>query len=506
MKNNYWRSSLTFLALLMVPLAVFAEGPQHGGSINVSLYHEVVTCDPHVSASYVDKQILQNIYNTLIGYDNDLNIIPELAESWDTPDPVTYIFHLRKGVKFHDGTDLDAEAVKWNIDRVLDPKTKSRGRGEINAIKSVEVVDSHTVKMNLSYPFSPLLAGLTDRAGFIISPTAFEKMGADKFASNPVGSGPFEFMEWKRDDHLTLKRFEGYWEKGLPYLDRIVFKPIPDQAVKLTNLKSGALDIIDDVMPRDVESVKKDKKLVLLEVPSYGVNALRLNCTKPPFNNKALRQAVAYAIDRESIWKHIFYASGVVGHGPIAPVSWAYSKEAFRYTYDPKKAKEKLIEGGKPNGFKFTMITKISALDVQVAQAMQAQLKAVGIDVNIVQAEGARHFKVMLKKTYEGNYGLWSGYPEPDTNLYRQHHPKGTAKWTGYADARVAELLDKSRASLDVKKRKEYYAKALDILIKDAPQVWVYYFPRRNGLNAKVKNYMVSPDGKMRLKEVWLSK
>ncbi|MBW2122011.1 MAG: ABC transporter substrate-binding protein, partial [Deltaproteobacteria bacterium] len=188
--------SVLFLALMVVPLSTSGANPRYGGTLRASVYHEIVTGDPHRSSSYVDRQLLQNLYNTLVTYDKDLNIVPELAVSWKTPDPKTYIFKLRKGIKFHDGTEFNAEAVKFNLERVLDPKTKSRARGEISAIKSVEVLDAYTVKLNLAYPFSPLLAGLTDRAGFMISPTAFKKMGPDEFGRHPVGTGPFEFAEW----------------------------------------------------------------------------------------------------------------------------------------------------------------------------------------------------------------------------------------------------------------------------------------------------------------------
>jgi len=163
-----------------------------------------------------------------------------------------------------------------------------------------------------------------------------------------------------------------------------------------------------------------------------------------------------------------------------------------------------LKEGGKPDGFKFKVITKISPIDVQVAQAMQAQLKEVGIEMEIEQAEGARHLKVMLDHDYEANYGLWSGYPAPDTNLYRQFHPKGSAQWTGYNHPLVTELLDKARATLNQAEAQKYYAEALDIIIREAPQVWVYYYPRRTALNAKIQDFVPYPDGKLRLKNIWL--
>ena len=492
--------------LLALPWTVFCQTAKPGGTVRASVYHEVVTGDPHLSSSFVDRQLLQNVYNTLVTYDSKDNIVSELAESWSNPDNTTYIFKLRKGVKFHDGTDFNAEAVKFNLERVLDPNTKSPAKGEISAIKSVEVVDPNTVKIMLSYPFAPFLDGLSDRAGYMISPTAFKKRGKDEFGLNPVGTGPFMFEEWMRDDHLTLKKFAGYWEKGLPYADRLIYKAIPDQVVKLTNLKSGALDVIDDVLPKDVAGLKASKELVFSEIPSYGFNGLRLNCTKPPFNNKALRKAVSYAVDYEAIWKNIFYGTGVQGHGPIAPVSWAYDAKSFRYTYSPEKAKAKLKEGGKPEGFKFKIYTKISAIDVQVCQAIQAQLNAVGIQTEIVQLEGALHLKTMLDKDYEANYGLWSGYAEPDTNLYRQFHPKGSAQWTGYTHPKVTEFIDQARVSLNQGDRKKLYSQALNIIIEDAPQIFLYYYPRYAVASPKVKDFVLPPDGKLRFKSVWLQK
>jgi peptide/nickel transport system substrate-binding protein len=446
------------------------------------------------------------MYNCLVTFDKDLNIVPELAESWETPDPKTYIFKLRKGVKFHDGTDFDAEVVKFNLERVLDPKTKSRGRVEIIAVESIDVLDPYTVKLNLAFPFGPLLAGLTDRAGYMISPTALKKMGPDAFSQHGVGTGPFQFVEWVKGDHMTLKKFDGYWEKGLPYLDRVILKPIPDHNVKLVNLKSGTLHMIDDVLPKDIARIKADKSLVYQEVPSYGFVSLRFNCTRPPFNNMALRQAVVYGVDREAIWKHIYYGTGVMGHGPIAPVSWAYDPNNHKFPYDIEKAKEKLKEGGKPNGFKFSIHAKQEPIDVQVAQAMQAQLKLINVETEIIQLDGIRHFRVMLDKTYDAVYGFWSGYPEPNTQLHRQFHSQGASRWTGYTNYEVDKWLEKGMKATDQAERKTYYSKALDIIIREAPMNFTYYFSRRHVHSNNVHGYVISPDAKPRLTAVWLEK
>src|SRR3954469_6572071 len=210
--------------------------PTKGGTLRIGLSSEAVTMDPHLSGSKIDRQIYHNIYEPLVMLDTKLQIQPSLAESWSYPDPKTLVFKLRQGVKFHDGTDFDADAVKFNVDRMQNPDTKSVRTGEIANIQNAEVVDPYTVKLNLKKPDSTLLATLTDRAGMIISPDAVKKFGAD-IQRNPVGTGPFQFVEWVKDDHLATKRFDAYWDKNNgPYLDGLRYRPIPDDTVALQSL------------------------------------------------------------------------------------------------------------------------------------------------------------------------------------------------------------------------------------------------------------------------------
>src|SRR4051794_7068237 len=208
--------------------AASGDAPKKGGMLRIGLSTEAVTMDPHLSGSKIDRQIYHNIYEPLVMLDNKLQIKPSLAESWTQPDPKTLIFKLRQGVKFHDGTDFDAEAVKFNFDRMQDPATKSVRTGEIANVQNAEVVDKNTVKLNLKKPDAALLATLTDRAGMIISPAAVKKFGPD-IQRNPVGTGPFQFVEWLKDDHLSAKKFDAYWDKNAgPYLDGLRYRPIPD--------------------------------------------------------------------------------------------------------------------------------------------------------------------------------------------------------------------------------------------------------------------------------------
>src|SRR5215470_16215032 len=236
------------------PRAAVAQAPKKGGTLRVGFYIEAATMDPHLSGSKVDRQVYHNIYEPLVTLDVKLGIKPGLAESWTQPDPKTLVFKLRRGVKFHDGTDFNAEVAQFNFDR-MKTEPKSVRKGETASIDTVDVVDAHTIKLNLKKADASLLATLTDRAGMMISPKVVQERGVELGRNaKGAGTGPFEFVEWIKDDHLLIKRNEQYWNKqGGPYLDRVRYRPIPDDTVKLQSLQSGEIDVIDYVRPRDVQ-------------------------------------------------------------------------------------------------------------------------------------------------------------------------------------------------------------------------------------------------------------
>ena len=294
--------------------------PKKGGTLRVGFYLEASTMDPHLSGSKVDRQIYHNIYEPLLTLDVKLGIKPGLAESWQQVEPKILVLKLRKGVKFQDGTDFNAEVVRFNFNR-MKTEPKSVRKGEVASIESVDVVDPYTVKLNLRRPDAALLATLTDRAGMMVSPKVVQERGAElERNAKGAGTGPFEFVEWVKDDHLLIKRNESYWNKqGGPYLDRVRYRPIPDDTVKLQSLQAGEIDVIDYVQPRDVAAVRADKNLVELDVPSLAAFSYQLNQTRPPFNVKSLRQAVAYAIDLDQIVKAVWLNVGVPANGPCRP-------------------------------------------------------------------------------------------------------------------------------------------------------------------------------------------
>ncbi len=487
------------------PVATSSAAPKAGGIMRIGIEDDLVNLDPHLSTTRVDRQVFYNVFESLVGIDDKLNIRPLLAESWETPDELTFVFHLRKGVKFHDATDFNAAAAKSNFDRILDPKFPNPRQSEIGNVKSAEVVDEYTLKLNLSEPFAPLLANLVDRAGMMLSPSAVQKFGKD-FSRNPVGTGPFRLVQWKKDDHLTVERFGDYWEKGRPYLDKLIIRGITDSSVRLADLKTGNLEISFGVPPKDVAALRGRRDLVLLEGPGLSYDQIEFNVKVEPFSNKALRQAVAWSLDREAIVRGLFFNVGRAAYGPLTPVMLGFDANFKPYKLDLAKAREKLAEGGKPDGFKFTL--KISAggpLVQQVAQVMKDQMSEAGIEAEIEQLEWGKLVAQRQAHQFQASLIGWSGRVDPDGNIYQFFRTGSQFNFSGYSDAEVDKLLDQARATADLERRRQLYRKVEAKLADDAPYVWYYQGPTLQALSPRVQGFQLYADQMIRLRNVWLT-
>jgi peptide/nickel transport system substrate-binding protein len=505
-------SRRTFLQLsaaagLAPRIAWAADPPKKGGTLRVGFYIEAVTMDPHLSGSKVDRQVYHNIYEPLLTLDTKLNIKPGLAESWTQPDAKTLVFKLRRGVKFHDGTPCDAEAAKFNFNR-MKTEPKSLRKGEVANIDSVDVVDATTIKINLKKPDASLLATLTDRAGMFVSPKVVQERGAGlERDAKGAGTGPFEFVEWVKDSHLVIKRNDAYWNKqGGPYLERVRYRPIPDDVVKLQSLQAGEIDVMDYVQPRDVAPMKADRKLVVVDVPSLADFGYQLNHGRPPFNNKALRQALAYALDLEQIVKGVWLGVGYPANGPISPASWAYDKGIPAIKRDLAKAKAKLLEGGHPAGFEFTLTTNNIPISVQEAEVIQAQAAEAGIKVKIQLVDASTLIASGNAKSFDMISFQWSGRPDPDGNTYQffKTTPGTSFNWSGISNERIDVILDKSREAPNQNERKKLYSELTRLLQDELPMLFIVHPIEPKAFSPRVMNYDPIPDGMMRFKDVWL--
>jgi peptide/nickel transport system substrate-binding protein len=497
----------TAAAVGVRPEPAAAQTPKKGGTLRVGFYVEAATMDPHLSGSKVDRQVYHNVYEPLVTLDAKLGIKPGLAESWSQPDAKTLLFKLRRGVKFHDGTEFNAEAAKFNFER-MKTEPKSVRKGEVANVDSVEVVDAHTLRLNLKRPDAALLATLTDRAGMMISPKVIQERGAElQRNAKGAGTGPFEFVEWVKDAHLIIKRNDNYWNKqGGPYLERVRYRPIPDDVVKLQSLQTSEIDVIDYVQPRDVAAAKSDKNLVVVDVPSLAAFAYQLNHQRPPFNVKALRQALAYSVDVEQVVKSVWLNVGVPANGPIPPTSWAYDKSVPPIKRDLAKAKAKLAEGGQPNGFTVTMTTNNIPINIQEAEVIQAQLREAGITLKIKLVDSATLLSDGNSRNFEMISYQWSGRPDPDGNIYQffKTTPGTSLNWSGISNPKLDELLDKTREVSNQAERKKLYTEVVKILQDELPMLYTVHPIEPKAFSPRVQGYEPIPDGMMRFKDVWL--
>ena len=498
--------AVVLAVMTVLAVASSASAQVKGGTIRIGLDADNTTMDPHLSTAAVDRQVFNNVYGKLVDIDAKFNIVPQLAQSWEIRNGgLSYVFKLRPGVKFHDGSEFNAETVRWNFERMRDPQVASPRRSEIAPVKEVKVVDPLTVEFVLTAPFTPFLSVLSDRAGMMVSRAAVEKH-KDDYARNPVGTGPFRFAGWAKDDHMTLKRFDGYWEKGLPYLDEIVYKPIPDTTVRFTAMRTGQIDFMHQIAPKDVATAKAERGLRVSEIASLWWQAIHLNNQVPPFNNKALRQAMWYAVDRSVIQRVVYQGLGAIGWGPFPPSMWAQDREFADWKRDPAKAKAKLAEGGMPNGMTFTVKGWNVPTQVQELQIIQAQLKDVGVEMKIELLE----FGKLLADLNGHNFAAlrlgWSGRPDPDGNAHVFLHSKGGLNRVRYSNPKMDELLDAARTEGDQAKRKALYAQVTRLAAEEVPYVFLHHDAEIKVWSDAVKGFEHLSDGMMRMKGVWLEK
>jgi len=489
-----------------------ASAAPGGSGIRIALESDPPNMDPHRSTAAVDRQVYQNLYDKLVDTDENLRIVPMLATSWTvSPDGKTYTFKLQQGVKFHDGTPFNAQAVKYNFDRMRDPKFPSTRRSELGPVIGAEAVDAYTVRVTLERPYSPLMYVLTDRAGMMVSPAAAQKDGLN-FALHPVGTGPFRFVEKIPQDHITLDRNPDYWVKGQPYLGRITYRTIVDDNARVASLKSGDTDIINAPPLPQIPSLKKEAaqsgaRFRLIEKGPFAYNGIWLNVTKPPFDNKLLRQALNATIDRNAIANVVLQGAADPIYSFFPPGTPAYDPAWKIPPRNIPLAKEKLQAAGHPNGFTFTLLTVPIPFVQSVAQAVQSMASEAGIQAKIQLIEFGAFLSVLDHLQHEAGILGWSGRPDPDFDIYPFITKSGLGSFndSGYDNPKVDELLDAARLLQDMNQRRRAYSEATKILADDMPYVWLWASKEYKLVSDRVRGFVDQPDGMMRLRAVRLA-
>lgn len=504
MRRTWWALGIILMvgAMTLVPAGQGAGQPQTGGTLIYAAGADPDSLDPANTDSNPGEAIGRMMNNFLVRFDAKLNLVPDLATKWSqSTDGLTWTFTLRKGVKFHDGTPFNAEAVKYNFERFLGPEKPLKSSLHIPIIKSVEVVDEYTVRFHLKVPFAFFLNNLAHSATAMVSPAAHKKWGKD-LTLHPVGTGPFKFVEWVRGDRVVLERNDDYFE-GKPRLDKIIVRTVREDSARVLGLEAGDNDLIVRIPPEEVPRLMREGRVRIYAEQSNRALRLGMNVSKKPFDDLRVRQALNYAVDKESIVKNIYQGLAAVIPTMVGPLNTGYAP-VTGYPYDPTKAKKLLAEAGYPNGFKTTLWTPKGRYlkDFELTQAVQQQLAAVGVEARLETFEWAAYLSALRKPKEEAKHALYLIGWSPSTGEARwgiypltacaSWWPKGS-NFSFYCNKDLDELIDKSVAATSLKERDAFLKKAQELLVKDPEAIYLLATKETVGMSLKLHGVINSP-------------
>jgi peptide/nickel transport system substrate-binding protein len=509
------------LLLALLSVAIFAA--KYGATVRFLIGVDVTTLLPGNIPDSISTIVGMHIFEGLVDYDENLKIIPVLAERWEILDNGTaYVFHLRKNVKFHDGADFNAQAVKKNFDYLFSANLRNVGVYK-GIIKEVQVVDDYTVKIVLFQPNSAFLYRLAQSSGWFVSPQAIEKFGHDPalMSKNPVGTGPFMFKEWKAGESVELVKNPNYWRQGLPYLDRIIFRVVAEDVSRVNQVRAGDADLMYNPPPALLAALEQDKALQIKVVPTVRTIFIGLNTSRPPLNDVRVRQALNYAVDKERLCKVLMRGLAKPSDSPLSSMTFGYFSTGG-YPYDPNKAKQLLKEAGYEN-LKLELITPKGRYlnDYETAVAIQGMLKEVGVTVDVKPMEwGSYVSKILSRKPEDWDYQMfllgWApGTAEGHQVLFPLFHssnrmdsPNTTMPYNNYfySNPKVDELIQKIGLEIDEKKLLEYFKEAQKIVVQDAPWIFLYEMNIAAVMRKELQGVKIYPTERVNLAEAWIDR
>jgi peptide/nickel transport system substrate-binding protein len=493
------------LAGVAAALCLSASAATAQTTLRIGLAEDPDILDPTLARTYVGRIVFAALCDKLFDIDDKLNIVPQLALSHETSqDGKTVTIRLRPGVKFHDGEAMDAEAVKASLERHMTMQGSFR-RPELAAVDKVEVADAATVRLQLKNPFSPLIAQLADRAGMILSPKAIKEAG-DRFGLKPVCAGPFSFVERVQQDRIVVEKFAQYWNAGNVHIDRVVFRPIIESTVRLANLKSGSLDLIERALATDLKEIKADPRLRLATQIEIGYQGLTLNLANGeagkngPFGKDArVRQALEAAIDRKALSDVVFNGEVMPGNQWISPKS-PYFQEKFPVPgRDVAKARKLLADAGVRTPVAVDFMVPNNPESRQVAEVIQAMAREAGFDMNIRVTEFATSLKEGEQGRFQAYFIGWSGRVDPDGNSYIFHKCKAPQNNGEYCNKDVDGWLDDARRTNKLEERKAIYGKIAEKYLAEGSIIYLYHRLVIIAHTAKLEGYVQLPDGLVRV-------
>lgn len=497
----------TLIAGLLAAAAAMGGAAAAGAQtthLRFGLAEDPDVLDPTLARTYVGRIVFAALCDKLFDIDDKLGVVPQLALSHETsPDGRTVTIKLRPGVLFHDGEAMDAEAVKFSLERHLTMQGSFR-RPELAAVDRVEAVDPATVRLLLKAPFSPLIAQLTDRAGMIVSPKAAKEAG-DRFGQKPVCAGPYRFVERVQQDRIVVERFPDYWNKGAVAIDRITYVPITDSTVRLANLKSGQLDVIERMLATDIKEVRSNARLRLATATELGYQGMTINVGKgdaakgPLGSDPRVRKALELALDRGAINQVVYNGEYVAGNQWVAPETPYYQSKFPVPARDVAQAKRLLAQAGVKAPVPVDLMVPNNPETRQAAEVIQAMAAEAGFDIKIRVVE----FATSLKEAEDGRYQAymlnWSGRVDPDGNIYIYAKTGAPQNYSAYSNPQVDEALDEARTRSGMAERKAAYETVAARVIEDRPILYLYHRRWLVTHTAKLEGLKLLPDGLVRV-------
>lgn len=501
---------------LFIPSAEEAEKymalaqPVKGGALIIGMGTDIARWDIHNCSGMQNLGVQRLVTELLTDHHWETGqLLPWLAESWEaSPDATTWTLHLKQGVKLHDGTPFNAEAVKYNLERLLEI---GLARGTFDMIESIEVADEYTVVIHTT-PFAPFMHLLTYAPSGMISPTQADKLGWEDYKNEPMGTGPYKFVEHIRGDHSLLVANEEYW-RGRPYIDEIIAKPIPETGARIAALEAGDIHVALSVPPVEVPRLEANPDIEILRAKPARTMYVGINNQWGPFKDKRVRQALNYAVDKDAINESMFLGEALVSTAPFTPLAFGYFPQK-PYEYNPEKAKELLAEAGYPDGFEVTLTYGPGRflMDTEVVEAVASYLGDIGLDVTIEPLEWAAYGKERSKPVEENRLQLYFigwGCVTLDADhclkpFRPDQWPPASTSPMFYSNDRVLELFWAARNTTDEAERLENYKEIIEILWEDAPIIWLYVQPNTHAKRKEAQGVYIRSDETIWLRDAWI--
>src|SRR5262245_24837104 len=481
------------LTAAAVGLGARGAGAAPAAEVKIGLAAEPNTFDPHLTVGRNTQIFIVNVYDGLTARDGRGNVVPALAESWKRLNPTTWQFVLRKGVKFHNGDDFNADAVKFTLERAINPETKATIISELSTIASVEVVDPYTVNIVTKAPDFLLPVRLGELFGLMLSPKHTNAVGKEAIATKPNGTGPFKLVSWTKNEQMVLEANESYW-RGAPKVKKIVVRPILEDAARIAALQAGEVDLITPIPYARIAELKRNDKLVIKTIAAPRVFHVTIDVRKPPFDNVKVRQALNYGVDVNAILKSLYFGYGsrlatVVDKGALG-----YDPSVQAYPFDPNKAKTLLAEAGFPNGFEteFDSFTGSIADHAKPAEAIVAYLQKIGVKAkqNVFEFSAFGPRRVQNKTAPLFIYSIGDAYLEPSW-VIRWLTQGGLGMH--YKNPKLDEMLTRIEATDDRAKRAQQYSDVQKLIKDEAPFIFLFQADAVFGMSTRIE-YTPRPD------------